>query len=89
MHIHSQRVVVEKVEEEKKEGFQTVQVQDSSTFKGKVVALPEQTIYVDNHVLEIGDILLFAQNSPDTHLIPDFQGKEVKFVLVADILAVL
>lgn len=89
MHINSKRIVVEKVVEEPKEGFQTVQVQDSSTFKGRVVALPEAPVWIDNHQVTIGDVLLFAQNSPDTHFIPDFQGKEVKFVLIEDILAVI
>lgn len=88
MQIHNNRVVIEKVEEEKKEGFQEVKVQDSSTFKGRVVALPEQPVWIGNKQLEKGDVLIFAQNSPDTHLIPDWEGKEVKFILVADILAI-
>lgn len=84
MIISNNRIVVEKVVEEAEEGFQLVQVQDSSTFKGRVVVLPEETKYVGNHQINIGDVLLFAQNSPDTHLIND-----QKFVLVSDILAVL
>lgn len=89
MHIPKDRVVVEKVEEEKKDGeFGVVQVQDSSTFKGRVVELPSNEIVIDKHTVVISDVLLFAQNSPDTHQITH-EGKEVKFIIIDDILAVL
>jgi co-chaperonin GroES (HSP10) len=88
MFISNNRVVVEKVEEEVKEGFQEVKVQDSSTFKGRVLFTPEAPIYMGNHPVTKGDVLLFAQNSPDTHMIP-YDGKDIKFVMVSDILAVL
>lgn len=88
MHIQSNRIVIEKVTEEVKEGFQAVQVQDSSTFKGRVVETGETAHYIGNHVVEKGDVILFAQNSPDTHQITH-EGKEIKFIKVEDILAVL
>lgn len=102
MHIPNNRVVIEKVEEEVREGYREVKVQDSSTFKGRVIELPElkvtsisstnifptEGIYIGQHKLEIGDILLFAQNSPDTHQITH-EGKEIKFIKIDDILAVL
>lgn len=89
MHISNNRVVVETVVEEVKEGFQAVQVQDSSTFKGRVVELPKNTrVVVDGYDVVNADILLFAQNSPDTHQIVH-EGKEIKFIKVEDILAVL
>ena len=69
MHIPSNRIVIEKVTEEVKDGFQAVQVQDSSTFKGRVIETGETAHYIGNHVIEKGDVLLFAQNSPDTHQI--------------------
>ncbi len=85
MQIAHGRVVVEKVIEEPKEGYQEVQVQDSSTFKGRVVQGEYSSITMN---FKVGDILLFAQNSPDTHLI-QHEGKEIKFIRVEDILAVL
>lgn len=89
MHIPSNRIVIEKVTEEVKDGYQTVQVQDSSTFKGKVIELPKNSVIkIDAHEVIEGDILLFAQNSPDTHQI-NHEGKEIKFIKVGDILAVL
>lgn len=88
MHIPSNRIVIEKVTEEVKDGFQAVQVQDSSTFKGRVIETGETAHYIGNHVIEKGDVLLFAQNSPDTHQITH-EGKEIKFIKVEDILAVL
>lgn len=88
MFISNNRVVVEKVEEEVKEGFQTVQVQDSSTFKGCVLYVPEVPIFLGNYQITKGDVLLFAQNSPDTHQITH-EGKEIKFIMVSDILAVV
>lgn len=88
MHIPNNRVVVEKVEEEVKDGFTAIKVQDSSTFKGRVIYLPEVPVYIDNHQIVIGDILLFAQNSPDTHII-NHEDKDIKFIMISDILAVL
>lgn len=36
MHIIGDRVLVSRIEEEKKEGFETVEVQDSFVYRGKV-----------------------------------------------------
>lgn len=84
MNISSNYIVVVKLEEEKKEGFQTVDIQDSSTFKGKVAIIPEVPVFVDNRRIGVGDTVLFAKYSPDTH---DIQ--QMKFVKVTDLLAVL
>lgn len=77
---------MEKVEEEKKEGFQTVEVTDSSLFTGRVVNLPEMPVYLGNSPLQVGDIILFSKYSPDTHEI-EHEGKKLKFVSTRDILA--
>lgn len=88
MNIASDRVAVMKIEAEKKEGYQTVDVQNNSTYKGKIVLLPEAPMYVDNRQLVIGDVVLFAKYSPDTHDIED-KGNELKFVSTRDLLAVI
>lgn len=89
MQISNNYIVVEKVEEEVKEGFQTVSVQDSSVYKGKVITLPEAPVCMGNKFVTIGDIVLFAKYSPDTHEIDLENGKKVKFVKTSDVLAVL
>ncbi len=83
MILNSKYALIEKIEEKKEEGYQEVQVQDSFVYKGKVKELPACPAYVDNHPLEVGDIVLFAKYSPDTHEIDND-----KFVLINDILAV-
>lgn len=82
--ISSRYVVVEKVVEESGGGYQTVTVQDSSIYKGKIVDLPEAPVHIGNHRLVIGDVVIFAKYSPDTHEIED-----KKFVAVNDLLKVL
>lgn len=84
MPISSKYVKVEKVQEEKKEGFQAVQTQDSFVYKGRIIQLPDQPAFVDNHPLELGDIVIFAKYSPDT-----FEINDKKYVLINDILEVL
>lgn len=81
------RVLVSKVEEEKQEGFQTVQVQDSFVYKGRVEMLgnDRSTYYVTP---EVGDVILFAKYSPDTQEI-DHEGQKMKIINVDDILAIL
>lgn len=81
-------VLVDKVDEEKKEGFNIVEIQDSFTFKGKVVRIPQCPTYVDNELVAIGDVVLFAKYSPDTQEI-EFEGKKMKMIKVNDILAIL
>lgn len=82
--ISSKYVVVEKFIEPVQEGFQEVKVQDSSVYKGTVAELPEVPVFISNHQVAIGDVVIFAKYSPDTHEIED-----KKFVRVEDLLKVL
>lgn len=82
--INANYILVEKIKEEKGEGFQTAEVQDSFVYKGRVKEVPQVPLYVDNHVLAVGDIVLFAKYSPDTH---EVDGD--KFIKAVDILKVL
>lgn len=91
MKILGNRVLVSRVEEEKKEGFQTVEVQDNFVYKGKV----EQTGFpiikdnlFKNLIIDVGSIILFAKYSPDTQEIKH-EGQDMKIINVDDILAVL
>lgn len=85
MKILGNRVLVSKVEEEKKEGFQTVEVSDTFVYKGRI----EMYSCADNLCpFLVGDIVLFAKYSPDTQEIKH-DGKDMKIVRVEDILAVL
>lgn len=90
MKILGDRVLVSKIEEEKKDGFQTVDVQDSFVYKGRVEQLSGG--YVTGTSLQglynVGDIILFAKYSPDTHEI-EHDGKKYKVVEVKDVIAVL
>lgn len=88
MQISNNYIVVEKLEEEAKEGFKAVEVQDNFVYKAKVAHVPEIPVFMGNQQLEVGSIVLFAKYSPDTHEI-DLDGKKVKFVAISDILAVL
>lgn len=94
MYILGNRVLVSPVEKEKVEGFQTVQVQDSFVYMGKVEKLGQDVLNEDKHFNEelppirIGDTIIFAKYSPDTHEI-EHEGKKFKSVKVEDILAVL
>jgi len=87
MTISDQYVVVRKREEEKEEGFLTANVQDNFVYEGIIKFLPEAPIYMGNDKLNIGDVILFAKYSPDTHEYDD--GEKVKFVHKRDILAKL
>lgn len=88
MQISNNYIVVEKLEEEVKEGFKAVEIQDNYVYKGKATHVPEAPVYMGNKPVMIGDVVLFAKYSPDTHEI-DLDGKKVKFVATSDILAVL
>lgn len=88
MQISNKYILVEKLEEEAKDGFKTVEVQDNFVYKGKITGLPEIPVYMGNTPVQIGQIVLFAKYSPDTHEI-DLDGKKVKFVAISDLLAVL
>jgi len=83
MQISNKYIVVEKLEEEAKEGFKAVEVQDNFVYKGRVKLLPEIPVYLDNKQLAVGDIVVWAKYSPDTH---DFEGD--KFISINDLLAV-
>lgn len=89
MQISNNYIAVEKVEDEVKEGeYQAVQVQDSSTYKGKVVYIPEAPVYIGNKMVMLGSVVLFAKGSPDTHDI-EHEGKKLKCVKTTDILFLL
>ncbi len=88
MNINSNYVLVEKIEEIKDDGFQLVKVEDISTYMGKVAGLPEVPIYVGNKPLELGDVVVFAKYSPNTHMV-NRDGKELKYIYVVDLLEVL
>ena len=95
MKILGNRVLLERVEEEKKEGeFQTVDVQDSFVYKGRVMKSDDDVPTSYSHSISLrpflseGDIVLFAKYSPDTQEI-EHEGKKLKIVNTADILAIL
>lgn len=82
--INSKYVLVEKLEKEKKEGFEAVEIQDSFVYKGKIKQLPECPIFVDNTQLIGGETVIFAKYSPDTHEI-----EKDKLVKAEDLLGIL
>ena len=89
MQILGNRVLVRKLVEEVKEGFQTVDVNDPFLNKGVVEAVGDKinyhpTSYTTGESKLLGATILFAKYSPDTH---DFEDK--KIVSVDDILAIL
>lgn len=88
MNISNNRIVVERIEDEKKEGFEIVNVQDSYVYRGRVTIIPDMPIFMGNKQLDVGDTVLFAKYSPDTHEL-EHEGKKVKFVKVEDIMAIL
>lgn len=101
MKILGSRILVSKVEEEKKDGFQAVEVQDSFVNKGKIEQIgvpnmPDSSIAmtvpsnagVNHRLYNVGDIVLFAKYSPDTQEI-EHEGQKLKVVKVEDVIAVL
>lgn len=88
MQVSNNYIVVEKYYEPEPDGgsFQTVDVQDESTFKGLVKFLPEMPIFLGNTQIAIGDIILFSKYSPDTHEI-EHEGQTLKFINTRDLLA--
>jgi len=85
-------VLVSRLEEEKKEGFQTVEIQDSFLYKGKVEQIGTEiapmwdgTAIVAPALVE-GVIVYFAKYSPHTQEI-DVEGKKMKVVRLEDIIA--
>ena len=84
MKILGDRVLVSRIEEVKKEGeFEKVNVHDSFEYKGKVVDVNPLVLNI-----AVGDTVLFAKYSPDTHEVETPEGK-MKLVLISDILAIL
>lgn len=88
MQISKDYIVVEKLEQEKQEGFKTVEVQDNFVYKGKVTFLPDVPLFMGNYDIKLGDTVMFTKYSPDTHEVTE-EGKTVKFIKICDILAVL
>ena len=88
MQISNTYIAVTKFVEPEKEGFKTVELQDSSLFKGVVHAIPEAPIYLGNLRVGIGDVVLFAKYSPDTHEVEE-GGVKMKFINTKDLLAKL
>lgn len=79
MKILGNRVLLSKVEDEKKDGeFETVEIQDSFIYKGKV-----EQIGIEQSILKVGDVVYFAKYSPHTHDIED-----MKSVRLEDIIAI-
>ena len=79
------RILVSKIEEEKKEGFQTVEIQDSFLYKGRVVQLGDKVEDVPKFVA--GSVVLFAKYSPHTQTVT-INGQEMKVIRTEDVIAV-
>lgn len=88
MHISNKYIGVKKKEEEVKEGFQEVKVEDSFVYSGVIEYLPEMPVFIQDRRLAKGDTVIFAKYSPDTQTIKH-EGQELKFVRIEDLLAVL
>ena len=88
MKLLGERVLLSKVEQEKTEGFDIVQVHDSSTFKGKIEQIGEVSAYLQMDGLAVGATVLFKKYSPDTEEV-EHEGKKMKVVNVKDIIAIL
>lgn len=90
MQISNNYIAVERVyePEDEESTFKTVEVTDESLFKGKIKYLPEAPVYMGNTPLGLGDIIVFAKYSPDTHEI-ELDGEVLKFINTRDILAKL
>lgn len=92
MNILNGYLLVDKIPKEKSEGFETVETQDDFVYRGKVIAVATTNFVTATSSykideIKVGDIVLFAKYSPDTHEI-DFEGRKVKFVKATDVLAV-
>lgn len=84
MQILGNRVLVRKLVEEKKEGFQTVDVNDPFISKGIVDMVGNDVSPYDANLL-LGKKVLFAPYSPDTH---PSSIENCKIIDVSDILEV-
>lgn len=82
-------ILVKRLEEmHPADAFNVVEIQDSFTFKGEVVRIPECPIFIDNLQLAIGDSVLFPKYSPDSHEV-DYEGQKMKMIRSEDIMAIL
>lgn len=95
MKILGNRILVSRVDEPKKEGFQTVDVQDSFVYKGKVEDTGYELTFSNSSdsanftkAIAKGAIVLFAKYSPDTQEV-DFEGQKMKIIKIEDVLAIL
>lgn len=97
MQILGNRVLVSRIEEEKKDGFQTVDVQDSFIYKGRVeqvgAALGMNGVTWSGTSMDLPEIkpgieVIFAKYSPDTQEV-EIDGSKMKIVRLEDILAIL
>lgn len=88
MKISDDYIGIEQLEKKPQEGFQMVEVQDNFTYKGRVFLLPARPVYIGNETVQLGDIVIFAKYSPDTHEIEE-DGKKFKMVKTSNILLVL
>ena len=85
MIVLGDRILVSRMEEEQKEGFQTVEVQDSFLYKGKVEQIGQES--TNNHI-QNGDVVLFAKYSPHTQSVTH-EGQDMKIIRTEDVIAVL
>ena len=89
MKILGERILVSKVEDEKKEGFTTVAIQDSFLYKGKVEQVGVSMMSMGSSSVELytdikeGDIIYFAKYSPHTQ---DIEG--MKVIRLEDVIAI-
>ena len=96
MKVLGMRLLVSRVDEDKKEGFEKVEVQDSFVYKGKIEQLGSamtSAMYFTTSGIEKpdfaeGGIVLFAKYSPDTQEV-EHDGKKYKIIRAEDVLAVL
>ena len=94
MKILGNRVLVSRVEDKKKEGFQSVEVTDSFIYKGRVeqVGGESGTVWtgqaIDEPDLREGVTIYFAKYSPHTQDI-DHDGAKMKVVRLEDIIAIV
>ena len=87
MKILGNRILVSRIEDEEKDGFQTVEVQDSFLYKGKVEQVGLLESSTNGSTIKIGDIVLFAKYSPHTQTVP-VDGQDMKIIRIEDIIAV-
>lgn len=95
MIVLGNRILVSKAEEEKVEGgFETVEIQDSFLYKGKVeqvgctpmMMAGSSTSIIEPMITE-GATVLFAKYSPHTQSVKH-DGQDMKIIRLEDVLAV-